>query len=815
MYDYLVESDCQKTDSNANENFEIDQETNPLAPLIAIDNWVCWKWKEDTNTGKRKKPPYQARNPSKPADTNDPNTWSDYHTACQARDNDDSIDGIGFVLTGTPFAAFDLDDCIVNDGPAPWAKKLIEDAGSYTEMTPSGDGIRIIGTAQGPRADTGKMTMPVGSLEIFRKAIRYITITSWSTDVPRKIKNIDAIIDASLPKKADKKTEPPKHDQDEWARIRSALFFIPADNRGIWLKIGAALESTGWTGAESLWREWSETSFGLFDEADQIKTWNNFAKYQGQKAGIGSIFELAMEYGWSNKKGLPQIRIDTPNVEEIVNETEQALIAADRGIYQRGGQIVCVKEELVLSNKSGEIMRQHIHQLGEYALIEHMSASATFERYDGRSKSVVEVSAPMSLAKTLQQRSRLNLPLLTGIINAPTLRADGSLISEPGYDPETGLLFDPQGVEFPAVLEKPTKEDAEAGLSKLKFLLSTFRFETDADRSVALSAILTAIVRKSAIAFAPMHCYDASLPGTGKSKLVDITSVIATGREAGIVAQAKSEEEMEKRLASLLISGDAIALDNCDVPVNSSFLCSILTQTIVKPRILGKSETPSLPTNIMVTATGNNLRIAGDLTRRSLICRIDPETERPELRIFKNDPVADAKAQRPQLIVAGLTMLKAYLVAGCPCQVNLGSFEDWSKLIRSTLIWLGEIDPVETMERLRENDPILDEKRVVMDAWKDLYADRKVEVSDIIKLCSADEESLADPQRRENLRTALLPIAGMHGEVDGKRLGFWLRKNRGATLDGSTFQLVDKRQGFAIWSLQSAKVKSTASELSL
>ena len=204
-------------------------------------------------------------------------------------------------------------------------------------------------------------------------------------------------------------------------------------------------------------------------------------------------------------------------------------------------------------------------------------------------------------------------------------------------------------------MENPTKKDAEEGLAKLKFLLSTFRFETDADRSVALSGILTAIVRKSAIAFAPMHCFDASLPGTGKSKLVDITSVIATGREAGNCCPSQIRRG-NGETAWIVTSQRAIsiALDNCAAPVNSSFLCSILTQTIVKPRILGKSETPSLPTNIMVTATGNNLRIAGDLTRRSLICRIDPETERPELRILKNDPVADAKAQRPQLIVAGL-----------------------------------------------------------------------------------------------------------------------------------------------------------------
>ena len=177
--------------------------------------------------------------------------------------------------------------------------------------------------------------------------------------------------------------------------------FHSADNRAIWLKIGAALESTGWGGSEALWREWSETSFGLFNEEDQIKTWKGFAKYQGQKAGVGSIFDLAVEYGWSNKKRLPQIRIDTPNVEQVVNETEQGFDSGGSRHLSKGWANCLREGEMVLSNKSGEIMRQHIHELGEYALIEHMSASATFEKYDGRSKSVVEVSAPMCVSKNI------------------------------------------------------------------------------------------------------------------------------------------------------------------------------------------------------------------------------------------------------------------------------------------------------------------------------------------------------------------------------------------------------------------------------
>jgi putative DNA primase/helicase len=183
--------------------------------------------------------------------------------------------------------------------------------------------------------------------------------------------------------------------------------------------------------------------------------------------------------------------------------------AGNRGIYQRAGKIVRVEEIKMKANEGGEILRQHIRELGEHSLIEGLSASARFERFDGRTKSMVEVFAPMWLARTLQQRgSNLRLPILSGVIYAPTLRKDGTLLCEPGYDEKTGLVFDPQGIEFQPISNNPSKEQGLAELDRLKALLSTFCFETPADRSVALSAILTAVVRKSAIKQAPMHCFD-------------------------------------------------------------------------------------------------------------------------------------------------------------------------------------------------------------------------------------------------------------------------------------------------------------------
>ena len=103
--------------------------------------------------------------------------------------------------------------------------------------------------------------------------------------------------------------------------------------------------------------------------------------------------------------------------------------------------------------------------------------------------------------------------------------------------------------------------------------------------------------------------------------LVDLASVVATGREAGVIAQGRTEEELEKRLGALLLAGEpgdrhrqlrSAAGRRVPVPM--------LTQPVVRARILGRSEAPELPSNAFVTATGNNLALVGDMTRRARCC---------------------------------------------------------------------------------------------------------------------------------------------------------------------------------------------------
>lgn len=103
------------------------------------------------------------------------------------------------------------------------------------------------------------------------------------------------------------------------------------------------------------------------------------------------------------------------------------------------------------------------------------------------------------------------------------------------------------GTRFPSIPRDPDRGTALRALGYLKDLISTFPFVTAADRAVALSGILTALIRRS-LPTAPLHAFNAPTAGSGKSLLVDIASSISTARPAPVIAQGKSEEEMEKRL---------------------------------------------------------------------------------------------------------------------------------------------------------------------------------------------------------------------------------------------------------------------------
>jgi len=481
----------------------------------------------------------------------------------------------------------------------------------------------------------------------------------------------------------------------------------------------------------------------------------------------------------------PVIQLAGGKLPQIVDQAEAALIAGNPDFYRYGGQLV---RPIVEEVPAADMTRTLVHRLLPVTrahLIDRFTMAAQWQRYDRRARDWVDVDCPDQVAETfLAREGQWRLPALIGIINTPVLRADGTLIDRPGYDARTGLLYRSDGEIFDAIPDRPTRDDAERALRLLEDLISTFPFVDAADRSVALSAILSSLDRRSVDA-APMHAFSAPVAGSGKTMLVDLCSIITTGRKAPVIDQSKDDLEFDKRVVAALLRGGAIvAIDNVDRPLDSALLCQALTSAgVMQLRVLGSSRDVDVPVAAMFFMTGNNVVLAGDLTRRAVVCRLDPACERPELREFQCNPPDMAREDRAAYVVAVLTILRAYFVTEDRINlVPIGSYEGWSRRVREALVWLGRADPCGTMASARRADPVTSQLSNVITAWRNSVGINKdVTVQALVEMVGRVDP--AGDYVHSDLRDALLAVAVEGREINVRRLGKWLSKNENRVID--------------------------------
>ena len=223
----------------------------------------------------------------------------------------------------------------------------------------------------------------------------------------------------------------------------------------------------------------------------------------------------------------------------------------------------------------------------------------------------------------------------------------------------------------------------------------------------------------------------------------------------------------------------------------------MLTQEMVQARILGKSERVLLPSCALVMATGNNLILAGDVTRRAMLCRLDARVERPDQRQFDFDPRERAQARRPELVVAGLTVLRAYIAAGRPQQMDkIGSFEDWN-LIREALCWLDRADPAETRERVLDDDPRKSELHELLAAWHDALGGQEMNLAQVRKACTSQTRDA----EHERLFCALVELGGGY-EFNARKIGWRLRRWADRVVAGLVLERGNEERDGAVWSVR-------------
>jgi hypothetical protein len=604
--------------------------------------------------------------------------------------------------------------------------------------------------------------------------------------------------------------------ETDWEHLLTCLRFMldKVSDNDTWSELGYALLSLqGSRPAAQLWLDFSRKAVGY--EPGAAELWWEAHRTQAPRTDYRHIFNMARQRGMQRVASpddfppvpesnsptvansdlvdvLPPeaptrertlVRLSGAEFSNIVTQLEQVLSGY---VYTQGGHLVRTSE----AHDDGAIQRSADGLMLVTATRgwarKRFGELCEFQQYIAKHADWVTVAPSTEHITTmLDLGSWTTLRPLDAIARAPFLREGGTICDVTGYDPLSRTLYVPS-TTYPSIPEHPTRADALAALARLREPFNEFPWKERASESAFVSHILAEAARL-ALDHCPMYVYDAPMAGTGKSTLQEMAARIVHGTEPALRPWVADEDEIRKSIYACLMAGDrSIWLDNVPdgIKIRSAVLETFLTAAVWKDRKLGESFTSAIPNKTVLVASGNNVTPVGALARRSLVVRLDANTENLRERVFKiPNPRRYVMEHRAQLLVDALTIIRAYLdiadLAELGAPVTLPSFESWSRLARDPLIWLGMADPVVT--QLNETD---DEMRGVGPVFERLaanFGDRTFTAADMARVVG----SLSDTNNE--LSDALTQM-GCTEPNNPIKVGYWLRASKDRI--GSGWKLV-------------------------
>ncbi|MGZ8910687.1 MAG: DUF3987 domain-containing protein [Methylococcaceae bacterium] len=263
--------------------------------------WLVWKYEPNPEpTKKPRKVPYYANGSRRTGaldrhqDMSSLATFNDALFALQSG----QYSGLGFALgpdgTGNYWQGIDLD----NLPDHPELAHIAEDLPGYTEQSPSGKGMHAIGY--------GRAFASMGSngtgIEAYSSG-RYFTVTAEGSGIHPPVCLAGFVEQRLRPLHGRKSDQSSAHESETVEQVppdvvrdlRSALFFMRADDRELWQRMGHALKTLSNVG-RGLWLEWSSTS-EKYEPAEDAKTWETF---KPTRTGYKAVFAEAQRQGWVN-----------------------------------------------------------------------------------------------------------------------------------------------------------------------------------------------------------------------------------------------------------------------------------------------------------------------------------------------------------------------------------------------------------------------------------------------------------------------------------------------------------------------------------
>jgi putative DNA primase/helicase len=451
-------------------------------------------------------------------------------------------------------------------------------------------------------------------------------------------------------------------------------------------------------------------------------------------------------------------------------------------LYVRGGEPVRVRY-----NEDGELT---IQDMSVYTVMHEVTNAAEFWRTPKKGDPEL-VSPPKDVCHYVLNALQWSFPRLNGITSVPVFRPDGTVVTERGYDPVTGLIYDPPAGFVVSMPEEPAEEDVENALSLIGEVIGDFPYADKASRANTIALAMTPVLREVIDGPVPLAAIDKPTPGTGASLLIESLALATSGSLPGALGAVEDDNEMRKQITSKLRNSEAwVLLDNVNVELKSASLAKALTCGVWEDRILGVSKTLRVPIRNVWVATANNLELSLELARRTYWIRLDARVARPWERPTEEFTHPDLKGwvreQRAVILSALLTLGRYWFLQGKPVPEGapvMGSFESWSKTLAGVLSAAG-------VEGFLENSKGLYERSTedvglwafFLDVWRKTYGGEGVTTQTLAEALQSLEH--------KDLREALPGDFSLMDEHLARKLGRAFSKKEGVRYGSDNLHIV-------------------------
>jgi hypothetical protein len=332
------------------------------------------------------------------------------------------------------------------------------------------------------------------------------------------------------------------------------------------------------------------------------------------------------------------------------------------------------------------------------------------------------------------------VPTFAGIIGTPVLRRDWSLLQAPGYDRASGLYLAPT-VDLPPVPEQPTPAQVhEARSFVLGDLLGDFEWEDAASLANYVALLVTPFLRRPLKALVPLAIVSATMPSSGKSLLTALTGLLV-GQQV-VPWPADNDKELKNLITSTFTKeSGAVIFDNLaeGEVIASPILANLLTNPVWSDRMLGGNGMGSFTNDRLWMATGNNLRVGGDIASRSIYIKLSPRAPHPETRTgFR---IGDLQGwilnpdHRGELLWYLLVLVADWVSAGTPRDTTapaMRQFTPWAHGVGGFLTHHGITGFLTNLQTMRGMDEEDHKWAVFLAKWVERLGTDPVKVNDVV-----------------------------------------------------------------------------------